>query len=110
MSKKLSGHFWGAVVAAVFSIAAISGCDDNNSTETLLTGDQCGNACERYAACFNTAFDVNTCENNCENALNQEVISIQTTEDCLDCIGANICSAVTYDCSAVCSAIIVIGD
>jgi hypothetical protein len=109
MSKKLSGHFWGAVLAAVFSMAAITGCDDNNnSTETLLTGDHCNDACERYAVCFNTSFDVNTCQNNCEAALANTSISLQTTQDCVDCIGTNLCSSATYDCAAVCGGIIVI--
>ena len=105
--KHVSIHFLGAALAAFLGLGAISSCSDNNSATTLLTGDHCSDACERYAACFNASFDVNACENNCEAALNQDTITVQTTQDCLDCIGANVCGA-SYNCSAICGGIIVI--
>src|SRR4051812_38230874 len=108
MKKHVSGHLLGAAMAAFLSVAAGFGCSDNNSTETLRTGDHCGDACERYAACFNQNFDVNACENNCEARLNDTTIQVQTTDDCLNCIGASICSAATYNCSPVCGSIIII--
>jgi hypothetical protein len=109
MSKKhVSRYFMGAALAAFLSLGAASGCSDNGSTETLRTGDHCGDACERYATCFNTSFDVNACENNCEARLNDSSVTVQTTDDCLNCIGASVCSAATYNCDNLCNSIIII--
>jgi hypothetical protein len=107
MKKHVSGHLLGAALAALLSFGAV-GCSDNAGTTTLRTGDHCGDACERYAECFNQNFDVNACENNCEARLDDTTIQVQTTQDCVDCIGANVCSSAVFNCSAVCASIIII--
>jgi hypothetical protein len=96
----------GAALAAMLSVATMSGCDDD--VETVLTGNQCEEACDRYAACFDNTFNTDLCTNNCEAAVNNNTIAVATTDDCLNCIGAAVCGAPTYACANVCNSIIVI--
>jgi hypothetical protein len=109
MSKKAgSRYFLGAALAAILSFAAGAGCSDD--TETLFTGDNCEEACNRYAACYDPTFNTDLCEDRCEAALDQDTIVVQTTDDCLACIGVSVCGAPTYSCAAVCTGVIVIDD
>ena len=103
MTKKHS--FLGIALAAVLAFAAgASGCSDD--TETLFTGDNCDDACSRYAACYDINFDVNACTDRCENALDNDTVTVEITDQCLECIGVDACLATTYSCSAACGAII----
>lgn len=111
MMKKLGSRFFmGAVMAAMLSFAGMTGCgsNDNDTDNVTLTGDNCDNACARYAICYNASFDTVACVNRCEAAINSATITVTTTDDCLACIGANVCASATYACDAVCGAFIVV--
>jgi hypothetical protein len=105
MTKK--HPFLGIALAAVLAfVAGASGCDDN--TDTLFTGNNCDDACSRYAACYDTNFDVNACTDRCEASLDNNTFSAEVSDSCLDCIGDSACNTPTYTCSAACNAIIII--
>jgi hypothetical protein len=107
MNKKAgSRYFIGAALAAILSFAAGAGCSDE--TEEFLTGSNCEDACIRYASCYDPAFNTDLCEERCEEALDQDRITIETTNVCLDCIGENVCAAPTFSCASVCNGVIVI--
>jgi hypothetical protein len=110
MQKTQSSRFFlGAVMAATLSLVGLAACSDNSvPVSTVLTGDHCTDACNRYAACFNASFDTATCASRCETAIANATITVQTSDDCLTCIGPNTCSGATYTCANVCGAFIIV--
>jgi hypothetical protein len=98
----------GAALAAFLSFATLTGCDNNDAPETVLSGDRCGDACQRYATCYDASFDVASCTSRCEAAVADSSVSVETTSDCLSCIGDAACGSGSFTCAVTCAAVIVL--
>jgi len=106
MKKKLRfGPVLGAAFVAVVAVVGVSGCEDDD-TGTVATSANCDDVCDQYRACFNPSYDVAACTNRCVAQVGNKTILSTDVDDCLDCIGDNMCSP-AYSCTGACDTIIV---
>jgi hypothetical protein len=105
-NNRVSRMFLGAALAAMVAAFGVGACSDDEPTEQVLTPDNCANACSRYAACYDATYDVTGCTNRCVANIDNAVITVQTSEDCLDCIGDSSCLSAVYNCSSICQTVI----
>ncbi|MBK8171895.1 MAG: hypothetical protein IPK60_16310 [Sandaracinaceae bacterium] len=93
MAKKIS---WCVLLMA--SIAATSvGC------ASIDQAVDCNAICTRYRDCFDEAYDVDACENRCQDMIDSDP---HGADDCEACIDDRSCTEAIFPCSAECSSIV----
>jgi hypothetical protein len=108
MTKTIrSALFLGAALSAIVTFTAISGCEDDDDVVVTSTGATCNSVCNRYRACFDAAFDVAACTSSCQARIDNRTIVATDADDCMDCIGSNVCAPV-FSCADACDLVVVV--
>jgi hypothetical protein len=83
-----------------FAFASAISCD------TVDAAFDCSDVCGRYRDCYDSSYDVDSCESRCRtNAANDP--SVQTAAaTCDSCIGDKSCISATFNCSSSCGSIV----
>jgi len=92
--KKTSFVLTAALAGVLSFMVGASGCDD------LEASFDCDTVCERYRSCFNTAYDVGSCQSRCEARADNNTAFQNAVDACENCIGVNSCLSMTFNCPA----------
>jgi hypothetical protein len=90
--KKTSFILTAAFAGVLSFMVGASGCDE------LEASFDCDTVCERYRDCFNSAYDVGTCQSRCEAQADNNDPYQAAVDACEDCIGVNSCLSTTFNC------------
>lgn len=100
--KKL--HRLGCSLAFIGVTALLSACGD--TADEVETHFDCHSVCKRYADCFNADYDVDGCEDKCENSADDNQSRQAKLDSCADCIDDRSCTGATFNCSDECAGIV----
>jgi len=89
-----------------FGIAAgsIVGCSD--TVDEVKDEIDCHQVCARYADCFNSDYDVDACQDRCENTADDNETRRNKLRACDDCIDDKSCTSATFNCATECAGIV----
>jgi hypothetical protein len=73
---------------------------------TIDTAIDCDGICERYASCFNKAYDVSACTARCRKAARSEPDYRRKADTCNACISERSCVAATFSCLTECVSVV----
>src|SRR6185369_3357814 len=73
-----------AGLTALFLSLGVGGCSD--TVDEISNKIDCHTVCKRYADCFNSAYDVDGCEDKCEHSADSSEARESKLEACDDCI------------------------
>ncbi len=89
------------VIAAMGIVTAmlLFGCGVKNDID-------CHGICTRYQSCFDSSYDVGSCENRCEDNADKNSNYASTVSSCHDCMDDKSCASATFNCGSQCSNVV----
>jgi hypothetical protein len=92
------GLVWMVAVVGVAAYGA--GCSE------VKNAYDCNHICSRYSECFDTSYDVDTCESKCKDSANDNDAFANKADDCQSCEDDMSCAGATFNCGAQCIGIV----
>jgi hypothetical protein len=93
-----------AGLTALFLALGVAGCSD--TVDEVSNKIDCHSVCERYADCFNSDYDVDGCEDKCENSADSSEARESKLEACDNCMDNKSCTETTFSCIDECAGIV----
>ncbi len=88
-----------------FVLLALSGAACS-AADPITNKFDCHDVCQRYATCFDSNYDVDSCNSRCQSDASDSDAKQQKLDDCHDCIGSDSCVKDFADCSSSCATFI----
>ena len=88
-----------ATALALFATSSSTGCD--KADEAF----DCNQICDRYADCFDAAYDTDACATRCENNAADSDTFSDHADDCENCLDNKSCTG-SFACTDECSGIV----
>jgi hypothetical protein len=86
-----------------FGLAAVIGCSAADEVKDEI---DCQQVCKRYSECFNSDYDVDACQDKCENNAGSDDDKRAKLRSCDDCIDDKSCTDATFNCATECAGIV----
>jgi len=99
MRNRLIGAGFVVLAAAL----AIGGCSAADKVSNKI---DCHSVCKRYADCFDSDYDVDGCEDKCENSADSSEARETKLEKCDDCLDSHSCTGSAFSCADECVGIV----
>lgn len=93
-----------AGLSALVMALGVAGCSD--TVDEISNKIDCHSVCKRYADCFDADYDVDGCEDKCENSADSSEARETKLERCDDCIDERSCSGAAFNCADACVGIV----
>ncbi len=74
--------------------------------QTIDSALDCRAICNRYASCFDTAYDVDGCESRCRRNAGEDKDYRAKADRCNDCISEKSCTGATFSCLVECVSVV----
>jgi hypothetical protein len=84
----------------LFTALAVTGCND------VKNAYDCDHICERYQSCFDTSYDVDSCETKCKNNADSDDSFADKASSCQSCEDGDSCVAAAFSCADDCADIV----
>ena len=92
------------VVGAVTLSSFAGGC--SSTVDEVDNKIDCHSVCRRSADCFDSANDVEGCEDKCEASADADADRQRKLDACSNCIDDKSCSSATFNCAGDCVGIV----
>lgn len=89
----------GLVAMMVFS----SSCAVVQKIDTAI---DCNGICDRYASCFDSAYDKSACASRCRQAASDQPDYRRKADMCSACISERSCAAASFACATECLSVV----
>lgn len=86
--------------AAAVLVLGLGGCNP------LDAAIDCHAICTRYQSCFDTNYNVETCESRCRTSSTSDTDYRHKADQCSACIDDRSCAASTFNCGSECSSVV----
>jgi hypothetical protein len=93
-----------AGLSALMLALGAAGCSD--TVDEVSNKIDCHSVCKRYADCFDADYDVEGCEDKCENSADSSEARETKLERCDDCLDDRSCSGAAFNCADECVGIV----
>ncbi|MEY2931465.1 MAG: hypothetical protein RL033_2214 [Pseudomonadota bacterium] len=95
-------------IALVLTLSAgcalsVAACGVEKEIENEI---DCQSICDRYSDCFDADYDVQSCQNRCENDVDSGDLTFEEVDACSDCIDDRSCASGTLSCTTECLGIV----
>jgi hypothetical protein len=91
-------------IAFTLLLAALGACGSDDPITALDRDSDCSHICEKYRDCASSNYDVNACEDRCQDMVsNKDTARI---DDCRDCVNEKSCVGSAFDCASECVGIV----
>jgi len=94
-------HFAIGLVLSGGALLLTTACSDD--AEEVVNRVTCSDVCERYADCFDTSYDVESCVDRCTNDATADEEKEERLEVCQACIDERSCSSAVFNCTTECA-------
>jgi hypothetical protein len=97
---------WTKALAIGGFAALLFGSACSDATDPIKNKIDCHSVCNRYKDCFDDGYDVDACEDKCENDAEDSDARQNKLDSCDDCIDDKSCSSATFGCATQCAGIV----
>lgn len=94
----------GFLLAFLGASTLLVACSD--TVDEVQAHFDCHSICQRYADCFNADYDVDGCQDKCENSADDNDARQGKIDSCADCIDDRSCTSATFNCADACAGIV----
>jgi hypothetical protein len=91
-------------IAFVLMSAVAAACGSDDPITAIDRASDCNKICTKYKDCLSSDYDVDSCEDKCN-----DMVSSEDTSDidmCRDCVSGNSCVGSAFQCAAECAGIV----
>jgi hypothetical protein len=96
-------HVGAGISALIIALGAV-GCSD--TVDKVSNKIDCRSVCKRYSDCFDSDYDVDGCEDKCENGADSSEARESKLERCDDCLDGSSCTGAAFKCADECVGIV----
>jgi hypothetical protein len=94
-------------VSVVSLALGMFACAPTQSIATKVdTSIDCRGICSRYATCYDTSYDVGTCETHCNNTASKDGDFRRRADACNECISGTACAQASAQCANECTPVV----
>jgi hypothetical protein len=90
-------------VRALLMSVAVALCGGCGTVDAVL---DCNAICQRYRSCFESGYDVGSCEARCRNNSSEDRDYRRRADQCNACIDDRSCASSTFNCAGQCTSIV----
>ena len=102
----MSEHAKFGRLLALATALAVTGCSGISSVDEATSHIDCHGVCQRYADCFDSAYDVDGCSDKCQNSADSSDTRQRRLKACDTCIDDRSCTDATFNCASDCAGIV----
>jgi hypothetical protein len=95
-----TAHFLAPMLLLV-ATAGVTACSDD--PEEVTNRITCKDVCQRYADCFDSGYNVESCTDRCTADATADDEKEERLELCNECIDDESCTGAVFDCTTECS-------